>query len=368
MEEQKKKIGVLTSGGDCSGLNTAIWAVTSAAVSRGWEVFGIENATDGLIVRPMRYQKLDLTSFDFPFARLGGTMLGTNNSGNPNMLKRADNTYEELTNEQIIERFSAGVKELGLEALVVIGGDGSMAIVSNYCQQAGVKMIGIPKTIDNDAPGTQEAIGFATARNIVMDAIDEIDTTANSHDRVMIIEVMGRGAGHLALEGAIAGMADVCLVPEIPYTYEGVVEKLRSLRAQGRNHALIVIAEGIKTPEGKHTFAANGYTYGGVSNYFVDRLTKEPDKFSVRATVLGHVQRGGAPVATDRILASAFGVHAVDLLEQGLTNRMVVSREGKISDMLLEDVLKLSHNVVDEHGQMVRVARGLGMYIGDEVV
>ncbi len=365
MEQAIKRIGVLTSGGDCSGLNTAIWAVTYAALSKGWEVYGIENATDGLIVRPMRYQKLTMHEFDFPFARLGGTMLGTNNSGNPNVLKRADGTIEHLTNEQILERFSDGVKELGLDALVVIGGDGSMAIVSKYCQQTGVRMVGIPKTIDNDAPATDEAIGFATARDIVMDALDKLDTTANSHERVMILEVMGRGAGHLALEGAIAGMADICLIPEVPYTYEGVVEKLRALRQSGRTHALMVVAEGVKTPEGKHAYSLNGRTYGGVSNYFVERLSAEPEKFSVRSTILGHIQRGGEPVAQDRILAASFAVHAIDLLEQGLTNRVVVSREGEISDMLLEDVLKIANTPVDPNGDMVHVARGLGMYIGE---
>ena len=360
-----KRIGVLTSGGDCSGLNSAIWAVTFSAISKGWEVYGIENATDGLIVRPMRYRQLKMTDFDFPFARLGGTMLGTNNSGNPNVLRRADGTIEELTNEQIIERFHDGVKELGLDALVVIGGDGSMAIVSKYCQKAGVKMIGIPKTIDNDAPATEEAIGFGTARNIVMDALDKLDTTAHSHERVMILEVMGRGAGHLALEGAIAGMADICLIPEVPYTYEGVVNKLRELRKSGRRHALMVIAEGIKNPEGKHVFAANGRTFTGVSAYFAERLAAEPDKFNVRSTILGHVQRGGVPVAGDRILASAFAVHATDLLEKGITNRVVVCREGKISDMLLEDVLKIANTPVDPNGEMVHVAKGLGMYIGE---
>lgn len=363
--ETIKRIGVLTSGGDCSGLNTAIWSVTLSAISKGWEVYAIENATDGLIVRPMRYKQLTLADFNFPYARIGGTMLGTNNSGNPNVLRRADGTIEELTNEQIIERFRDGVQELGLDALVVIGGDGSMAIVSNYCKQAGVKMVGIPKTIDNDAPATEAAIGFATARDIVAKALDELETTAHSHERVMILEVMGRGAGHLALEGAIAGQADICLIPEVPYTYEGVVEKLRSLRKNGRQHALMVIAEGIKNPEGKHVFAANGRTFAGVSAYFAERLAAEPDKFNVRATILGHVQRGGNPDAQDRILASSFGVHAVALLEKGLTNRVVVYRDGKVSDMELNDVLKIANTPVDPKGQMVRVARGLGMYVGE---
>ena len=341
-----KKIGVLTSGGDCSGLNTAIRAVACSALSKGWEVYGIENATDGLFARPMRYRQFSFKDFDFPYARLGGTMLGTNNSGNPNLQMTADGTMEELTDEQLVERFRDGAKELGLDALVVIGGDGSMAIISKFCQLAGIKMVGIPKTIDNDAPATDAAIGFATARNIVMEALDRLDTTANSHQRVMILEVMGRGAGHLALEGAIAGMADICLIPEIPYT-------------------LMVVAEGIKTPEGKHVFATNGRTFTGVANYFTERLSAEPDKFNVRTTILGHVQRGGTPMAQDRILASAFAVHAVDLLEQGITERVVVCRNGKVSDMSLQEVLKIAHTPVDPKGQAVQTARGLGMYIGE---
>ncbi len=361
----KKRIGVLTSGGDCSGLNTAIRAVACSALSRGWDVFGIYNATDGLFARPMRYKQFTYADFDFPYARLGGTMLGTNNSGNPNQQITADGSVEELTDEQLVDRFRDGVKELGLDALVVIGGDGSMAIVSKFCQQAGIAMVGIPKTIDNDAPATESAIGFATARNIVMEALDRLDTTANSHQRVMIVEVMGRGAGHLALEGAIAGMADICLIPEIPYTYEGVVKKLREIRASGRSHTLMVVAEGIKTPEGKHFYAANGRTFAGVANYFTERLSQEPDKFNVRANILGHVQRGGTPMAQDRLLASAFAVHAIELLEKGQTNRMVVCQKGRIGDMDLKDVLKIAHTPVDPNGAMVQVARGLGMYIGE---
>jgi len=363
---QIRKIGVLTSGGDCAGLNVAIRAVAFAAMKKGWEVYGIENATDGLIARPMRYRKFSFSDFDFPYARLGGTMLGTNNSGNSNIQRSADGSTEELTDEEALERFKSAVNELGLYALVVIGGDGSMYITSQFCKKAGIKMIGIPKTIDNDAPGTDEAIGFATARNVVMDALDKLDTTANSHQRLMILEVMGRGAGHLALEGAIAGMADICLIPEIPYTYEGVLSKLRHLWSSGRTHALMVVAEGIKTPEGKNVYSANGRTFGGVGNYFADRLAKEKDNFNVRCTILGHVQRGGTPVSRDRILASAFGVHAVSLLAKGLTDRVVVAHQGKISDMPLSKVLKIVRTAVNPRGEMVKTALGLGMYIGEK--
>jgi len=364
MTQETKRIGVLTSGGDCSGLNAAIRAVVFGATTRGWEVYGIHNATDGLITRPLDYQKLTPADFEFPFATLGGTMLGTNNSGNPHKVTRLDGTVQEVTDSELLTRFKEGVTQLGLSALVVIGGDGSMAIVSKYCKAAGISMIGIPKTIDNDAPGTDLAIGFATARAVVTEALDKLDTTANSHHRVMIAEVMGRSAGHLALESAIAGFADVVLIPEIPYTYEAIVQRLKQSFAAGRKHALVVIAEGIKNPDGQLSFAVNGRTFGGISGYFAERLTK--DGFNVRANVLGHIQRAGSPIAEDRILASSLAVHAIDLLASGASNRVVVHKDGQIKDESLEKILELANRPVDPLGPLVRIARSLGIYVGEK--
>lgn len=360
----KKRIGVLTSGGDCAGLNTAIWGVTVSALQRGWEVIGIQDATDGLFSRPMRYRQLTMADFEFPFAALGGTMLGSNNSGNPRIQMKADGTFEELTEEELNTRFKEGVAELGLSALVVIGGDGSMAIVSKYCKMAGISMIGIPKTIDNDAPATDLAIGFSTAKNVVMDVLDKLNTTASSHNRVMIAEVMGRGAGHLALNAGVAGFADVILIPEIPYTYEGVLNQLKKNRSLGKKHGLVVIAEGIKTPDGKHSFAGNGKTFKGVSEYFAERLSN--DGFNVRSNVLGHMQRAGNPVEEDRILATSYAVHAIELLEKNENNRVVIFKDGRISDMDLNEVLKIANTPVDPEGDMVNMARSLGIYIGEK--
>ena len=364
MAQEIKRIGVLTSGGDCSGLNAAIRGVVFGALTRGWEVYGILNATDGLIQRPMAYRNLTMADFEFPFATLGGTMLGTNNSGNPHLLTYPDGHVEEITDEQINTRFKEGVEQLGLNALIVIGGDGSMAIVSKYCKFAGISMIGIPKTIDNDAPGTDLAIGFATARSVVTDALDKLDTTAASHHRVLIAEVMGRGAGHLALESAIAGFADVVLIPEIPYTYEGVVARLKESAKAGRKHSLVVIAEGIKKPDGQQSFAVNGRTFGGVSSYFVERLNH--DGFNVRANVLGHIQRAGSPIAEDRVLASSFAVRAIELLAEGKNNRVVVHRNGRVQDEDLDVILHLANSPVDPNGAMVNVAKSLGIYVGEK--
>lgn len=358
-----KRIGILTSGGDCSGLNAVIRDIVFISAQKGWEVVGINDATDGVFSRPMRYRKLNVTDFDFPYAALSGTMLGSNNTGNPRLQKKADGTFEELTDEMLNERFKSGIEELGISALVVVGGDGSMAIVSKYCKIAGIPLIGIPKTIDNDAPGTQRAIGFSTAVSVVVDALDKLTTTATSHNRIMIAEVMGRGAGHLALEAGIAGFADVILIPELKYTYEGVLNKIKSIQAAGKKNGLIVIAEGVKTPDGKHSFSCNNKTYKGISEYFAERL--QADGLNVRANVLGHIQRAGTPMPDDRILAARFALRAVELIEKGENNRVVVLNDGKISDKDLSHILHIANTPVDIHGEFVQTARALGIYVGE---
>ncbi len=363
MTQVTKKIGILTSGGDCSGLNAAVRGVVFAANLKGWEVIGIYNSTDGVFSRPMRYKKLTISEFDFPYAALGGTMLGSNNTGNPHLQQKADGTIEELTDEELDKRFQEGIKELGISSLVVVGGDGSMAIVSRYCKKAGISMIGIPKTIDNDAPGTDVAIGFETAVNVVVEALDKLTTTATSHNRVMIVEVMGRGAGHLALSAGIAGYADVILIPEIDYTYEGIVKKLEENKKQGKKHGIIVISEGVKSPDGKHHFAGNGKTFRGVSDYFVEKL--QADGYNVRVNVLGHIQRAGNPVPSDRILASQFAVRAVELIENSETNRVVVYKDGSVKDEALNTILKIANTPVDPTSSLVQTARHLGIYVGE---
>ncbi len=360
---ETKKIGILTSGGDCAGLNTAIRGVVFAATFKGWEVIGIYDSTDGLFSRPMRYKTLHIADFDFPYAALGGTMLGSNNSGNPHQQRKSDGSMEELTDEELDQRFQDGIKELGISALVVVGGDGSMSIVSKYCKRAGISMIGIPKTIDNDAPGTDLAIGFESAVNVVTDALDKLTTTATSHNRIMVAEVMGRGAGHLALTAGIAGFADVILIPEIHYTYEGVIKKLREIQSEGKRYGLIVIAEGTRKPDGHHSFAGNGKTFRGISDYFTQRLLT--DGFNVRGNVLGHIQRAGNPVPDDRLLATRFAVRAVDLIAEGKSNRVVVSDKGVIRDVALDDVLKIANTPVNPESDLVKTARQLGIYIGD---
>jgi len=368
MKKKIERIGIMTSGGDCSGLNAAIRACTCSAIRRGWKVYGIHNGINGLIVRPMECEQLTLASFEFPFATLGGTMLGTNNS---NVLSYDSGKREEISEPEVVARFTEGVQKLKLDALIVIGGDGSMAIISNLCKRARIAMIGVPKTIDNDAPGTDLSIGFSTAREVVMDAMDKLDTTAASHHRVMLVEVMGRTTGHLALQSAITGFADAVLIPEIPYSYDALVKHLRAAQKIGRGHALVVISEGIKKPDGNYAisnngatyFGVSGVTYYGVSQYFQERLKK--DGFEVRTNILGHIQRSGTPVAADRLLASAFGVHAIDLLAKGKTNRVVVHARGEVSDISLKESISLGTTPVDPKGEIVRVAQSLGIYVGE---
>lgn len=360
---QIKRIGVLTSGGDCAGLNAVIRAVVHRAIwTYGWEVYGILDGTDGLTFRPLRYRKMSISDFYTPYARLGGTMLGTINKGSPFAYPMPDGTTKDLT-----EDFGAGCRELGLDALAVIGGDGSMSIVSRLCRGAGIPMVGIPKTIDNDTPITEHSVGFSTARDVCVEALDRLDATAASHHRVMILEVMGRDAGHIALHSAIAGGADVCLIPEVPYTLEGVVRKLHLVREQGRDHALVVVAEGVKTPDGNNITVdhVDGTCYGGIGHYLSVKLNEVDPHFSTRVTVLGHVQRGGVPAAHDRLAASAFGVHAVDVLAQGKTDRMVAWKDGTITDVGLDEVVAVGSAPVDPNGMLVKTARGLGMYIGE---
>ena len=357
-----KTLGVLTSGGDCAGLNAVIRAVTYHAIQfYGWKVIGIQDGTSGLIERPLRYRELRWDTFDGRLLRESGTFLGTTSRGNPLHFQMPDGTFRDRSPE-----FAEGVRELGLDALIVIGGDGSMRIVSQLCERARIGMVGVPKTIDNDVHGTQWSVGFATALAVVTEALDRLQPTAASHHRVMILEVMGRDTGHIALNGGIAGGADIILVPELPYTVAGVARRIKELLAQGRTHALLVVAEGVKTEEGlkASAVARDGKCYGGIGHYLMDKLTPHTDA-EIRVTILGHVQRGGTPSARDRLLASSFGVHAVDLVAQRRFSRMVAWRETGVIDVPLSEVT-IGARALDPADPLIRTARGLGIHLGEQ--
>ncbi|GEO81961.1 ATP-dependent 6-phosphofructokinase [Pararhodospirillum oryzae] len=358
-----RRIGVLTSGGDCAGLNAVIRAVTHRAVgSYGWKVLGILDGTLGLMDRPLRYTEMDLDLFSGrDLLRAGGTVLGTVNKGDPFAFPMPDG--------KVVDRsldFVDGFHRLELDGLVVIGGDGSMRILKQLCDKGSIGMVGVPKTIDNDVEATEYAVGFSTAVNVVTEALDRLQATAASHHRVMILEVMGRDAGHIAVNAGIAGGADVILVPELPYSLEGIAQRIRKVQAEGRSHALIVVAEGVKTLGGEAATVSHsgGQTrYGGIGAYLSERIA-EATGTETRVTILGHVQRGGVPSMRDRLLASAFGVHAVDLIAQRRFGRMVAWQNRGVIDVPLEEVC-VGPRCLEPHGPLLNAARGLGIYVGE---
>ncbi len=357
--KEVKAIGVLTSGGDCAGLNAAIRAVTYRAVlGHGWKVFGIEQGTAGLMERPPKARRLTTDIFDGFLLRSGGTFLGTTNRGNPFAFPQPDGSVEDRSNEVI-----DGYRSLGLDALIAIGGDGSQAIIRKLAQQGGMNLVCIPKTIDNDIGATEVSIGYDTAVQVASDALDKLQPTAASHNRVMILEVMGRDAGHIALASGIAGGADIILIPEIPYSIDHVTQKIEALSHSGRNFALIVIAEACPGPDGE-TVSRHG-RYGGVGHALGEALAQKVDA-ELRVTVLGHLQRGGQPSPRDRLMATVFGTHAVDLVAAGRFDRTVVWRNRQVGDVPIEEAIATYANVAVD-GPLVRAARALGVSFGDTV-
>ena len=356
-----KKIGILTSGGDCAGLNAAIRAVVHSAHHKGWEVYGIEDGTAGLFDDPPRVQKLDPNYFDGNIMRQGGTILGTTNKGNPFAFPMADGSIKDRSDEIV-----AGFHKLGLDAVVGIGGDGSFAILSKLTAKGGINMVGIPKTIDNDVKHNELSIGYDTAVDVATNALDMLQPTAASHRRAMILEVMGRDAGHIALNAGIAGGADVILIPEIPYSIKGIANHIDNIRSKGRNHALIVVAEAVKKEDGKKAtvkFVDGEVRLGGIGAYLGDEIYKLTDA-ETRVTVLGHVQRGAQPTHRDRLIASAFGVKAVDLIAKDKYNRVVVWQDRSVKDVALDDIAGKSQTL-SKSDPLIEVAKGLGIYIGE---
>ncbi|MDB5405937.1 MAG: 6-phosphofructokinase [Rhodospirillales bacterium] len=358
-----KRLGILTSGGDCSGLNAAIRAVVCRAIEGyGWRVFGIKQGTQGLMRRPVDYQELDLGLVNSNMLRLGGTILGTTNKGDPFAFPMPDGSLLDRS-EELIE----GYRELKLDALIGIGGDGSFAILRRLALQGGINLVGIPKTIDNDVGATENSVGYQSAVEVATEALDRLQPTAASHDRVMILEVMGRDAGHIALTVGIAGGADVILIPEIAYSIESVARHIDKVRRRGRNFALVVVAEAVKDTLGQGVRRRHGMgaeTYGGIGHLLGVELARMTGA-ETRVTVLGHVQRGGEPNASDRLIASTFGVHAVDLVAAGKFDRMVAWQNRRVVDVPLAEAIAMPQRV-DPGGTLVHTARGLDISFGDD--
>ncbi len=358
----KKRIGILTSGGDCAGLNAVIRAAVHAAAEKGWEVIGLEDGTAGLLDRPLRYRVLNRAMFDTTVMRQGGTILGTTNKGNPFKFPMNDGTEKDRTGE-IID----GIQQLGLEAVIGIGGDGSMAILRTLAQRGKFGLVCVPKTIDNDVGMTETSVGFETALYVATEALDRLQPTAASHDRVMVLEVMGRDAGNIAISTGIAGGADVILIPEIPYDIRKVAEKIIKVRdTEQRNFALVVVSEAVKTIEGgakQMEYKGGEKRFGGIG-YHIGEQIAELTGFETRVTVLGHVQRGAPPIPSDRLVAAAFGVRAVELVAEGKFDRMVAWSNRQVIDVPIEEAIA-SYQQVDVKGPLVHTARMLGICLGD---
>ncbi len=358
-----KRIGVFTSGGDCAGLNAALRAVVHRAIQTyEWEVYGIHEGTRGLMVRPLEYEAMTLRIFTGTILRMGGTILGSTTKGDPFAYPSGDGTLVDRSGEII-----AGYHELGLDALIGIGGDGSLAILKRLAEEGDINVVAIPKTIDNDIACTEVSVGFETAVSVATEALDRLQPTAASHSRVMILEVMGRDAGHIALSAGIAGGADIILIPEIPYRISGITDKIEEVKNGGRNFSLVVAAEAVPTEDGvpvTQVRSGDERRYGGIAHYLSVQISSRIQA-DIRVIILGHLQRGGQPVAKDRLIASAFGVHAVDLVAGRMFNRMVAWKNHEVIDVSIADAIS-KYRVVEVDGTLAKTARGLGIYIGDQ--
>ena len=357
-----KKIGILTSGGDCAGLNAVIRAATLRAINQyNWEIIGIKDGTLGLMRKPLDVIKLSTSDFDGNLLRMGGTFLGSNNKGN---------TYGTILENgkkiRVFDKIMEGFNSLQLDALIGIGGDGSLKILKNLTKRGNINFVGIPKTIDNDVKDNELSIGYDTAVDVATNALDMLQPTAASHRRAMILEVMGRDAGHIALNAGIAGGADVILIPEIPYSIKSIANHIEKIRSNGRNHALIIVAESVRKEDGRKAtvkFIDGQVRLGGIGAYLGDKIYRTTDA-ETRVTVLGHVQRGAQPTHRDRLIASAFGVHAVDLIAQEKFNRVVVWKDRGVRDVSLDEIAGFS-KTINQNDPLINVARGLGIYIGE---
>src|SRR5436190_1900946 len=317
-----KRIGVVTGGGDCPGLNAVIRAVAKASAKRGWECVGILGGFEGLL-EPHRTMSLNYQKLRGLLTR-GGTILGTANRGK--FSAKVGHGESCALPKELLDAVKAGMDALGLFALVCIGGDGTLSIAQQIFEY-GIPIVGVPKTIDNDLEGTLFTFGFDSAVSCAADALDRLHTTAESHDRVMVLEVMGRYAGWIALFAGIAGGADVILIPEIPFTYESICEKIRQREEQGKHFTLIIAAEGAKAKGADYVTSGSQEAQrearlGGIAGVVAAEVEKRTGK-ETRTCTLGHLQRGGTPTPFDRTLCSAFGAHAVDLIAQGKFGRMV---------------------------------------------
>jgi 6-phosphofructokinase 1 len=360
---KRLRLAVNTGGGDAPGLNAVVRAITLAALNRGYEVFGIRKGYLGLLDTS---QLMPLT-FDSVrgITHLGGSILGTNNRGNPLGIRVVENGQERYVDvsDQAVENF----RRLGFDGIIAIGGDGSLRIASGLMQK-GIPIIGVPKTIDNDLAATAMTFGFDTAVATATDAIDKLHSTAESHERVMVVEVMGRYCGWIALSAGMAGSADAILIPEIPFRIEKVCEKIMARERAGRHFSIVVCAEGAMPVGGEMTIVEQGAPgkearLGGIAEKLSREIQQRTGKES-RSLVLGHLQRGGTPTSFDRMLSLRFGAAAVRLAQEGRWGSMVAYDPPEMTAVPLGEAVA-SLKTVPIEGDTVRTARELGISFGD---
>jgi ATP-dependent phosphofructokinase / diphosphate-dependent phosphofructokinase len=359
------KLAINTGGGDAPGLNAAIRAATLAGIGRGWEVWGISHGY-GSFTDPNTRQLIQLDRERVRgITLLGGTILGTANRGNPfeMPIKHEDGS---ISLEDYSDLVVDGFKKAGLDALIAMGGDGSMAIANKLIQK-GIPIVGVPKTIDNDLPRTDATLGFDTAVNIATEAIDRISTTAEAHERIMVVEVMGRYAGWIAMHAGLSATADIILLPEIPFSFDSMVKKVQEREAQGRHFTIVVAAEGAKQKEGsvftKGKVDGQSEQLGGVAEFVSKRLSELTGKES-RHMVLGHLQRGGSPSTLDRLISLRLGAAAVRAVEDGDFGKIVMIQDGDIVRVPINDIAgKMKYVPLDS--DTVLTARELGISLGD---
>ena len=382
MEPKVKKVAILTNGGDAPGLNAVIRAIVKTGRTYGVESYGFIEGYKGLLNN--NYVKLDLQSNASGLLTKGGTIIGTSNNTNVFHYKveKPDGTFEY---QDLSDKCVQNLKDDGFDCVFTLGGDGTQKSSRDFSLK-GVKTIGVPKTIDNDVAHTDMTFGYSTAVSIATEALDRLHTTAESHHRIMVLEVMGRYAGWLALESAIAGGADVALIPEIPYDIEKVVEKINERRNRGKDFTIVVVSEGAMPKDGTMTVKKTYNDGSGLDNVRLggvgEKLANELEELTgmvARNTTLGYVQRGGTPCAYDRVLSTRYGTRAMELALQGIFNVLVTFKDGKMGYVPIEDVVGENKVIGAASGNtkesnirkvpmdhdFIRIARDLGMCLGD---
>ena len=364
----KKKVLVLTGGGDCPGLNAVIRGIVKrAAQTEDWEVVGSIQSFDGVLNEPTEIIELNEKTVSGIHYQ-GGTILGTTTKGGPLAwpVRENDGTWSFIDrSDEMIRKLN----HMGIDAVISIGGDGSQRI-SQTLFEKGLNVIGVPKTIDNDLSATDYTFGYQTAVQIATEAVDRLKTTAASHNRVIILEVMGRDAGWIALSSALAGGAEICLIPEIPYDINKILNVINKRFKDGKGHVIIVVSEGAKSIDGdalsqeSDEVGNENLKLGGIANKLLKDLKAAGCNADMRETVLGHLQRGGVPIAFDRILATQFGVKAMELALEGTFGKMVAYQHPSIVAVPFLDAIS-KYNFVKQNSSLVHTARGIGMCLGD---